>query len=137
MGLVLDSTVFITAERRGLSARQTLEQIAARFPGEQYAISVVTLVELSHGVARADSPQRMSARQQYLDELIVVSPVQPISVAIALRAGQIDGESTARGVRLPISDLLIGATALELGYKVATSNLRHFQLVPGLEIVSV
>jgi predicted nucleic acid-binding protein len=79
----------------------------------------------------------MSARQQYLDELIVVSPVQPISVAIALRAGQIDGESTARGVRLPISDLLIGATALELGYKVATSNLRHFQLVPGLEIVSV
>jgi hypothetical protein len=28
----------------------------------------------------------------------------------------------------------IGVTALELGYGVATSNLRHFKLVPGLSV---
>ena len=56
---------------------------------------------------------------------------------MALRAGQIDGENTALGVRLALSDLLIGVTALELGYRVATANFRHFQMVPGLEIISL
>jgi len=30
---------------------------------------------------------------------------------------------------------LIGVTALELGYSVATTNVRHFQMIPGLDIV--
>lgn len=135
MGLVLDSTVFIAAERRGLSARQTLAEIATRYPGELFALSVVTVVELAHGAARANTPQRTVARQQYLDELIAASPVHPITTSIALRAGRLDGESTAKGMRIPISDLLIGTTALELGFTVATSNLRHFQMIPGLIVV--
>jgi predicted nucleic acid-binding protein len=137
VGLLLDSTVFIAAERRGLSARQTLIGVGSRFPAEQFALSVVTLTELAHGAARADTAQRMATRRQYLNDLIAALPVHPVTVPIALRAGQIDGENTARGVRLALSDLLIGVTALELGYKVATANLRHFQLVPGLEIVTL
>jgi predicted nucleic acid-binding protein len=58
-------------------------------------------------------------------------------VPVALRAGQIDGENSAQGIRLALSDLLIGVTALELGYRVATTNLRHFKMVPGLGIVSI
>jgi len=137
LGLVLDSSVLIAAERRGLNARQTLATVAASQPGEAVAISVVTLIELAHGVARADTPERKAARQQFLNELIAALPVQPVSIPIALRAGQIDGENTAKGVRVAISDLLIGVTALELGYSVATANLRHFQMVPGLGIVSL
>lgn len=76
-------------------------------------------------------------RRQYLQELITASPIHDVTVFIALRAGQIDGECTSRGVRLPISDLLIGVTALELGYKVATANLRHFQMIPGLGVESL
>ncbi len=64
-------------------------------------------------------------------------PIHPISVAVALRTGQIDGGNQARGVRVPLSDLLIGVTALELDYGVATANLRHFQMIPGLKIVSL
>ncbi|HEY1647555.1 MAG TPA: PIN domain-containing protein [Terracidiphilus sp.] len=137
MGLILDSTVFIAAERQGLSARQTLTEIGLRFAGEQFALSVVTLMELAHGAARADTPQRAALRKQYLNDVITALPVHPITVPIALRAGEIDGENTARGVHLAISDLLIGVTALELGYKIATANVRHFQMVPGLEIVSI
>jgi predicted nucleic acid-binding protein len=29
---------------------------------------------------------------------------------------------------------LIGVTALELGYGIATANLRHFQQIPGLSV---
>lgn len=137
MGLILDSTVFIAAERRGLTPRQTLADIGSRFPGEQFALSVVTLIELAHGVARADTSERRMARQQYLSELTLASPVHPVSMSIALRAGQIDGENTAKGVRIALADLLIGVTALELGYKIATANLRHFHSIPGLAVASL
>lgn len=60
-----------------------------------------------------------------------------MTISVALRAGQIDGENAAKGVRLALSDLLIGVTALEMGYRVATANVRHFQMVPGLEVVSL
>jgi predicted nucleic acid-binding protein len=108
-----------------------------RAAGEDVAISVVTLIELAHGVARADTPQRKASRRQFLNELMSALPVHPVTVPIALRAGQIDGENTAQGVRVALADLLIGVTALELGYRVATANVRHFQMVPGLGIASL
>jgi predicted nucleic acid-binding protein len=73
--------------------------------------------------------------RQFLDELLTALPVHPATVAVALRAGQVDGENAARGVRISLADLLIGA--LELGYGVATANLRHFQMVPGLAITQL
>lgn len=99
-------------------------------------MSVVTLIELAHGVARADSPERKATRQRFLNELMTAMPIHPVTVSIALRAGQIDGEGTAKGLRVALADLLIGVTALQLGYRVATGNLRHFQMVPGLQIIS-
>jgi predicted nucleic acid-binding protein len=137
VGIILDSTVFIASERRGLSARQTLADIGSRFPDEQFAISVVTLIELEHGVARADTSQRLATRQQYLSELTLASPVDPITIPIAIRAGQIDGENAAKGIRIALPDLLMGVTALELGYKIATAILRHFHAIPGLTIISL
>jgi predicted nucleic acid-binding protein len=58
VGLILNSNVLIVAERRGSTARQTLNEIAARAAGEDVALSVVTLIELAHGAARADTPER-------------------------------------------------------------------------------
>ncbi len=135
MGLILDSSVLIAAERKGSNARQALSEIAQRAAGEDVALSVVTLMELSHGAARADTPERKAMRRQFLHELMAAVPLHPVTVAVALRAGQIDGENTAKGVHLALADLLIGVTALELGYRVATGNVRHLQMVPGLEIV--
>lgn len=136
MGLILDSSVLIAAERRGSNARRALGEIASRAKGENVAISVITLVELAHGAVRADSPQRKAMRQQFVHELTTALPIHPVTIPVALRAGQIDGENAARGIRLAISDLLIGVTALDLGYRVATANLRHLRMVPGLEVIA-
>ncbi len=136
MGLILDSSVLIAAERKGKNARNALAEIALRAAGEDVAISVVTLIEVAHGIVRSDNPERKATRQRFLNELVDALLVHPVSVDIALRAGRIDGENAARGVRLALADLLIGVTALELGYRVATGNMRHFQMLPGLEIVS-
>jgi predicted nucleic acid-binding protein len=137
VGLILDSSVLIAAERKGQNVRHALAEIAASAAGEDVAVSVITQIELAHGAARANTPQRKITRRQFLSELMSVLPVHPITASIALHAGEIDGERAAQGVRLALSDLLIGVTALELGYRVATGNLRHFQQIPGLQIVQL
>jgi predicted nucleic acid-binding protein len=135
MGLILDSSVLIRAERAGQNARQMLAAISGNVGNTDITISVVTLIELAHGAARADTSQRREKRQQFIHELLTALPIHPITMPIALRVGQIDGENQAKGIRIPLSDLLIGGTALQLGYSVATSNLRHFEMVPGLLVV--
>ena len=52
-------------------------------------------------------------------------------------AGRIDGEQTANGVIIPFVDLLIGATALSLGFSVLTANMRHFKQIPGLNVIPI
>jgi predicted nucleic acid-binding protein len=134
---MLDSTAAVAAERQGNNARQLLESVARETGDEGIAVSVITVLELAHGITRADTLERRERRQRFLDELLTGVPVQPVTVPIALRAGQIDGQSQAKGVRIPLSDLLIGATALELGYGVGTANIRHFQLIPGLNVIQL
>jgi predicted nucleic acid-binding protein len=135
MGVILDSSVLIAAERQGNNARQMLAAVSSRLGNTEVALSVLTLLELAHGAARADTLERKSMREQFIKELLTALPVHPVTAAIALRTGQIDGVNQARGVRLPLADLLIGVTALELSYSVATHNLRHFHAIPGLSVM--
>jgi tRNA(fMet)-specific endonuclease VapC len=134
MGLILDSSVLISAERQGQNARQMLDAISVKAGNTEIAISVISLSELAHGAARANTPQRKAKRLQFVEEILTALPIQQVTVPVALRVGQIDGQNQAKGIRLPLADLLIGVTALELGYDVATGNLRHFDLIPGLSV---
>lgn len=94
----------------------------------------MTLIELAHGAVRADSSERKLKREKFIEELLIAMPVYPVTATMALRAGQLDGQNQTRGVKVPLADLLIGVTALELGYGIATANLRHFQQIPGLSV---
>lgn len=53
MGIILDSSVIVTAERRGHSVRQILEQVYAGQGETEVGLSVVTVAELVHGAFRA------------------------------------------------------------------------------------
>ncbi len=61
----------------------------------------------------------------------------PYTREMALLAGKIDGEQQSRGVVIPFGDLLIGATALALGFAVLTANLRDFRRIPGLSVTQL
>ena len=137
MGLILDSSVLIAAERQGKNARQALSSIAQKIADTDVGISVVTLIELAHGAVRADTLERKSKREKFIEELLTAMPVYPVSVSIALRTGKLDGENQARGLKVPLPDLLIGVTALELGYSVGTANLRHLKQIPGLTVLEL
>jgi predicted nucleic acid-binding protein len=137
LGLILDSSAAVAAERQGKNPKQLLQAIALETGDDEVGVSALTLLELAHGIARADSPERREKRQHFLDELMSVVPLHPVTVPLALRAGQIDGQSQAKGIRIPLSDLLIGVTALELGYRIATHNIRHFKFIPGISIIQL
>jgi predicted nucleic acid-binding protein len=61
-------------------------------------------------------------------------PVYPSTTELARKAGRIDAEQQERGMRIAFQDLLIGVSAVAIGYGVLTSNLRHFQMIPGLVV---
>jgi len=137
MGLILDSSVVIAAERRGDTPAQLVAGIAAIAGNQEAALSAVGLTELVHGIYRADTTERRIHREQFVEELRAGLTVYPYTDQTALLAGRIDGEQTAKGVMIPFPDLLIGATALSLGFAVLTSNARHFRLIPELKVVSI
>jgi predicted nucleic acid-binding protein len=64
-------------------------------------------------------------------------PVYPVTLDIARLAGRIEGQQQAMGIQFAFEDLLIGATALHLGYNVATLNLRDFKRIPGLSVIQL
>ncbi len=136
MGLVLDSSVAIAAERRGDNVTQLLKQIFSTAGNQPAVLSSVGLTELVHGIYRAQTPQARARRESFIHELLDDLEVYPYTRSEALLAGKIDGEQQERGVTIPFSDLLTGATALTHGYSVFTVNVRHFRLIPGLKIVS-
>jgi predicted nucleic acid-binding protein len=71
-----------------------------------------------------------------VDELLAGMIVYPYTSETAFLAGRIHGQQMAAGVAIPYADLLIGATALSIGFSVLTSNARHFRLIPGLTVVA-
>ena len=46
--------------------------------------------------------------------MLTALPIHPVTITVALRVGQIDGENQAKDVRLALAHRLIGVTALEL-----------------------
>jgi predicted nucleic acid-binding protein len=135
VGLIIDSSAVIAGERRGHTVRQILEQFKADYGEIEFGLSVVTIVELTHGVQRAGTDERSCRRQAFIDELIRDIPIYPVNIDTARLAGRIEGDQAAGGVRIAFEDLLIAATALQLGFGVATGNIRHFQAIPGLTVV--
>jgi predicted nucleic acid-binding protein len=137
MGLILDSSVVIAAERRGDTVEQFVERVVNATGDQDAALSAVGLTELIHGLYRAKTPAMRLRRESFLNELLAVLTVYPYTKETAMLAGKLDGEQQSKGVVIPFGDLLIGATALSLGYSVLTVNLRDFRRIPGLSIVQL
>jgi predicted nucleic acid-binding protein len=137
MGLILDSSVVIAAERRGDTVEKLIEWVVSVAGDQVAALSAVGLTELAHGIYRAQNPEIRQRRQAFIDDLLRALVVYPYTTATALLAAKIDGEQQAKGVKIPFGDLLVGVTALELGFSVLTVNVRHFRIIPGLQIVQL
>ena len=135
LGVVLDSSIIIEAERQRQTVEELLQSIQQRYGEVEITMSAVTLAELVHGVARANTQERRDRRRAFIDELKKNVPVHSVTDATAEIAGTIGGEQAAKGITIPVDDLFIGTSAIEQGYAVATLNLRHFKNIPGLTVL--
>jgi tRNA(fMet)-specific endonuclease VapC len=134
MGIILDTSTLVTAERRGHKVRDIFAQLRAVHGEAETGLAAVTLVELAHGIERAKLDVQRLRRQAFLDDLIADMTIHPLTAEIARLAGKISGQEAERGVTLPFEDLLIGAPALHLGFEVITENIRHFEMIPNLVV---
>jgi tRNA(fMet)-specific endonuclease VapC len=137
MGLILDSSAIIAGERKGQSAADVLSGIRAVTGPELAALSVISVIELEHGIWRAKTAAQASARQKFMNDLFQAVPVYPLTSDIGRLAARIGGEAQRKGDTIPFQDLVIGVTALQFNYAVATLNARHFQMIPGLVVKSL
>lgn len=135
LGLVLDSSVLIAAERRKLTPEQTIEAVRKTIGEVSIALCALTVAEVGHGIYRGNTEEIRRQRRAYLDELKATVPIHPITESTAEIVARIGGEQASHGVNLPLGDLIIGACALELGYAVGTNNIRDFGRIPGLRVV--
>ena len=137
MGLILDTSILIASERRGEAIEEILHQARVAHGEFDLALSSISAIELTHGISRARTVAQRDHRRAFAAEIFRDLVVHPVSLAIAQLAGQIEGEQAAKGVSIAIEDLIIGATALHLGFDAATLNVKHFRLIPGLRIVTL
>jgi tRNA(fMet)-specific endonuclease VapC len=135
LGLILDSSIIIEAERNQRTVEALLTGIRQRFGEVEIAISAVTVAELVHGVERANKAAIRQRRRAFIDDLKQHVPTHPVTDETGELAGTLSGSQAAKGITIPIDDLLIGVSAIEQGYAIATLNRRHFEKIPGLTVV--
>src|ERR1700746_3217095 len=107
LGVVLDSSVVIEAERQRLDVAGFLKQLATRIGEREATLCSISVAELAHGIHRADTLERRQARRAFLDDLKATMVVYPITADTEELVGKIHAESSQQGITIPFDDLLI------------------------------
>jgi tRNA(fMet)-specific endonuclease VapC len=131
VGTLIDSSVLIAAERR----RLVVEGLLGAHAEEPVGIAAITASELLHGVHRAATTAQRQGREAFVERLLAVLPVFPFDLVTARIHASLRAGLASKGASVGSHDLLIGATAIALGYRVATRDRRSFGKIPGLEVV--
>ncbi len=130
MGLILDTSVLIAAER----ARLDLPRLFAAHAEEPFALAAITASELLHGVERAESGPRRRERSAFVEAVLAELDVIDFDLLVARRHADLWAELERLGRRIGPHDLQIAATALHLNYGLVTLNPAEFRQVPGLRL---
>jgi tRNA(fMet)-specific endonuclease VapC len=137
LGVVLDSSVLVAAERKKLTTPEAIRKVREATGDVTIVICSLTVAELAHGIYRADTPERSRMRRQFLDELKAHVPIHSVTESTAEIIARTGAEQASKGITLPLADLIIGACALELGYAIGTANVRDFKRIPGLNVIQL
>lgn len=130
MGVVIDSSVLIAAERGRLDLRSLVDH----GPDDDAVVAAITVSELLHGFHRLGGVRRAQAGS-FIDQWIGQLPVVPFDVSVARTHAALAADLAASGATMGAHDLLIAATAVYLGHDVATRDRRSFARLPDLNVL--
>lgn len=131
MGLMVDTNVFIQFEKSGKTV-----DLSAWEPSEKAYISVVTVSELLMGVHRANTEERRQRRSAFVEAVISGVAVLNFTLDAARVHAEIHADLTKKGQTIGAHDLIIAATARQLGLSILTDNVAEFSRVPGLRVIA-
>jgi tRNA(fMet)-specific endonuclease VapC len=129
---LIDASVLIAAERGQLD----LDALLAARGQEEVALAAITASELLHGVHRAVKLVDRARREAFVEQLLSHVPVIPFDLVVARVHARLWARLATKGLAVGAHDLLIAATAIATGARVATRDVRSFRQIPGLSIVS-
>ncbi len=123
--------MFLLKQKDGNLKSTSLQRIEKK----RFLDSVLSpLLNSSHGVHRADSTKRRLKRSAYVEKVIELFPIYVFEISIARIYAELWSDLSKKGIQIGAHDLIIGSTALSLGFSVATYNMRHFERIEGLKI---
>jgi predicted nucleic acid-binding protein len=131
VGIVVDSSVLIAAERDELD----LDSLLETHEDEPVAVAAITASELLHGVHRLKGGVSRARAEVFVEGLLQRLVVAPFDLRVARVHAMLGADLRARGRAIGAHDLLIAATAVFLGYAVGTRDRRSFPRIPGLEVL--
>lgn len=79
MGLVLDSSVLIAAEREAKPVSELLAELQGKHSETEIIISAISISELEHGLHRAVTTEQTQRRRDYLETIYAAIPIQPFT----------------------------------------------------------
>ena len=130
MAVLIDSSVFVALERRGLR----LSALTRLVPDAPLALASITASELLVGVHRAIPPARRTGREVFVAAILEAVPVLAFDLHVARVHARLLDQLRSLGQPVGAHDLLIAATAIAQASEVLTDNLRDFTRVPGLTV---
>lgn len=122
-----DTTVFI--------ARETGRPLRIASLPDEIGVSVITLGELRAGVLAAADVETRDRRLATLTQALALEPF-PIDARVAEAWARLRLLLRDGGMRMPVNDSWIAATAMALGVPVVTQD-EDYPDVPGLGVVRV
>jgi tRNA(fMet)-specific endonuclease VapC len=139
VGTVLDTTVFVEFERatRTLPAEHAMQIVSDRLEDrlgtdDEVAIAAITASELLHGVHRATEEHR-ARREAFVATVLDAFPVLCFDLLVARVHARLWAGLASSGIDVGAHDRMVAATAISVGWRVGTANMRHFVRIPGLD----
>ena len=131
MGTVIDSSVLVAAERGDLD----LTAVTGASAEDEAVIAAITASELLHGVHRLTGAVRRARTERIVEHILSTVDVVPFDLTIARVHAVLSADLRARGTAVGAHDLQIAATAVALGFSVATRDRRSFHRIAGLDVL--
>lgn len=133
MGVLIDTSVLVGAERARIDWDALLGRGAELDEDEPVAIAAITASELLHGVHRLRGVAQARA-SRFVETILDHIPLVPFDAEVARVHAMLSAELAGRGAAVGAHDLIIAASAVTLGYDVATRDLRSFPKIPDLGV---
>lgn len=124
--IMLDTTFMIDLQREWVREEPGVAtQFLIDHESEQFSVSTVVVVEFLEGYDGITDGERFLEPFEWID----------VTPGVARKASRVRRSLRRAGTMIGDFDILIGATALELGSPLVTANAGHFSLIAGLDVI--